>query len=127
MRTNVKAAMAALVTILAGTALQATTTGAAQADGKEWRDCPDSYVCLWDDGNYAGRYRFQPEHDAFVSWIGSAMNDRTTSIWNRTGSRVCFYDHVNYQGELLCLDGGGANPNVGAELNDRISSFQRMF
>lgn len=121
MRTSLKAATAAVVTLLAGTALQVATAGAAQA---EWKDCPDRYVCLWGDSNYAGRYRFQPEHDLFVSNIGSAMNDLTTSIWNRTGRKVCFYNDINYQGQLLCLDAGGSTANVGSAANDRISSFQ---
>ncbi|WP_344174463.1 peptidase inhibitor family I36 protein [Pilimelia columellifera] len=70
MRTSLKAAAAAVVAGAA--AMQVVTTGAAQAERK---DCSDRYVCLWGDSNYAGRCRFQPEHNLFVSNIGSA---RTT-------------------------------------------------
>jgi hypothetical protein len=114
------AAMAALV-LVTGSAVQVATTGAALAN---WQDCPDHYVCLWGDSNYAGRYIFQPDGNLFVSNIGSFMNDLTTSIWNRTGRTICFYNDINYQGQLLCLNGGGSSANVGSGANDQISSFQ---
>src|SRR5690349_20657523 len=121
MRKTLKAVAMAAITLVTGAAVQVAATGAAHAD---YRDCPDRYVCLWGDGNYEGRYRFQPEGNLFVPNIGSAMNDLTTSIWNRTGRTICFYNDINYQGQLLCLNGGGSTPNVGSGANDRISSFQ---
>jgi hypothetical protein len=121
MRKTLRAVATAALILVTGTAVQLTAAGAAHAD---YRDCPDRYLCLWGDGNYTGRYRFQPEGNLFVPNIGSAMNDLTTSIWNRTGRTVCFYDHSNYQGQLLCLNGGGSTANVGSAANDRISSFQ---
>jgi len=121
MRKTIKAAIVAALSLATGAAVQVSATGAALAD---YRDCPDHYVCLWGDGNYAGRYLFQPESNLFVPNIGSFMNDLTTSIWNRTGRTICFYNDINYQGQLLCLNGGGSTPNVGSGANDRISSFQ---
>ncbi|GAA2532401.1 hypothetical protein GCM10010201_34830 [Pilimelia columellifera subsp. columellifera] len=52
------------------------------------------------------------------------QNDLTTSIWNRTGRKVCFYNDTNHQRQLLSLDAGGSTANVGSAANDRISSFQ---
>jgi hypothetical protein len=121
MRTIRKTAAVAALALVASAVVQVAATNAAHA---EWQDCPDHYVCLWGDGNYAGRYLFQPENNLFVSNIGSFMNDLTTSIWNRTGRTVCFYNDINYQSQLFCLNAGGSTPNVGSGANDRISSFQ---
>lgn len=122
MRKALRAASIAALTLVAGAAVQIAAVGPAQAD---YRDCPDHYLCLWGDASYTGRYTFYPESGGlFVSNIGDFMNDLTTSIWNRTSRRVCFYNDINYQGQLGCLDGGGSTANVGDGANDRISSFQ---
>jgi hypothetical protein len=86
-------------------------------------DCPNGYVCVWGDSNYEGRFIFVPgNHRANV---GSFMNDLTTSLWNRTGSRVCFYDDAGYGGPILAIvNPGGSRPNVGPTANDRISSWR---
>ncbi len=108
--------------------ISGTTSGTAGSlSATDYRDCPDHYLCLWGDASYAGRYTFYPEGDGgplFVPNIGNFMNDLTTSIWNRTSRRVCFYRDTNYQGLLLCLDGGGSSANIGSGANDKISSFQ---
>jgi Peptidase inhibitor family I36 len=127
MRKTLRAAAMAALTLITGATVQMAAAGAAQAGPAgpaDYRDCPDRYLCLWGDGNYEGRYLFQPEGNLFVPNIGSFMNDLTTSIWNRTGRTVCFYNHINYQGQLLCIGAGGSTPNVGAGANDKISSFQ---
>lgn len=125
MRKTLKTAALAAATLMTGATLQLAAPGAAQAATTEYRDCPDHYLCLWGDGNYAGRYTFYPEAGGlFVPNIGSRMNDLTTSIWNRTSRRVCFYDNINYQSQLLCLNAGASSANVGAGANDKISSFQ---
>ncbi|GIE91998.1 Peptidase inhibitor family I36 [Actinoplanes regularis] len=121
MRKMIRAAALAALTLIAGAAVQTAATGAAHAD---YRDCPDRYLCLWGDGNYEGRYTFYPEGNLFVRNIGDRMNDLTTSIWNRTGRTVCFYNDINYQGQLFCMGAGGSSANVGSGANDRISSFQ---
>ncbi|WP_165495425.1 peptidase inhibitor family I36 protein [Actinomadura roseirufa] len=54
-----------------------------------------------------------------------AGNDLTSSLWNRTGSRVCFYEHTNYGGSLLAIvNAGDWRGNVGATANDKISSWR---
>jgi hypothetical protein len=122
MRKALRAAAMAALTLTTAATVQMSAAEPARAD---YRDCPDRYLCLWGDGNYAGRYTFYPESGGlFVSNIGAFMNDLTTSIWNRTGRRVCFYNDINYQGQLFCMDGGGSSANVGSGANDRISSFQ---
>lgn len=109
--------------------ISGTTSGApGTASVDDYRDCPDHYLCLWGDASYAGRYIFFPEGDdggpLFVPYIGDFMNDLTTSIWNRTSRRVCFYRDANYQGLLFCMNGGDSSANIGSDANDQISSLQ---
>lgn len=117
--------VSAATTIATATASTATPSGTVSV--QDYRDCPDHYVCLWGDASYAGRYIFVPEGNGsplFRSNIGSFMNDLTTSIWNRTSRRICFYRDTNYQGLLLCMNPGASSPNIGSGANDKISSFQ---
>lgn len=104
-----------------------SATDSGKVSALDYRDCPDHYVCLWGDASYAGRYIFVPEGNGsplFVANIGRFMNDLTTSIWNRTSRRICFYRDINYQGQLLCMNAGGSSANIGRGANDKISSFQ---
>lgn len=39
------------------------------------------------------------------------------------GDRVCFYEHVNFEGRRLCMEPGDRNRSLGA-WNDRISSIR---
>ncbi|RBQ14979.1 hypothetical protein DP939_37980 [Spongiactinospora rosea] len=56
--------------------------------------------------------------------IGSWINGLTSSIWNRTGYTVCFYEHINASGrELIRIGPGGWSNNVGSGANDKISSY----
>lgn len=87
------------------------------------QDCPSGYVCVWGDSNYQGRYLFAPGPER--SSVGGYMNDLTTSLWNRTGSQVCFYQHDNWRGVTLkIIPAGGSSPNVGPSANDAISSWR---
>ncbi|WP_242908356.1 peptidase inhibitor family I36 protein [Actinomadura terrae] len=135
---NIKRTMT--IGALAGACAAATmtTTGIAQASappapagsGKTGtvrvanpNDCPNNYVCVWGDINYEGRFLFVPGTSR--ANVGDFMNDLTSSLWNRTGSRVCFYQDSDYRGSLLAIvDGGGYRANVGATANDRISSWR---
>jgi hypothetical protein len=41
----------------------------------------------------------------------------------RPGDRICFYEHVNYEGSRFCLEPGDRRPSLGS-WNDRISSIR---
>ncbi|MBC3984655.1 peptidase inhibitor family I36 protein [Streptomyces buecherae] len=109
---------------VAATCMAATTVlaGATQASANP-NDCPGGYVCVWGDSNYEGRFLFVPGTSR--SNVGDHMNDLTTALWNRTGSRVCFYDHSNYGGSVLAIvSPGESRGNIGPTANDRISSWR---
>ncbi|GGL68916.1 hypothetical protein GCM10010095_62160 [Streptomyces anthocyanicus] len=87
------------------------------------QQCPSGYVCVWGDSNYEGRYLFAPGTE--LSNIGSYMNDLTTSVWNRTGSRICLYPDADWRGETLGIVlAGGSTPNLGNDANDKITSWR---
>ncbi|MEU5159093.1 peptidase inhibitor family I36 protein [Streptomyces sp. NPDC020875] len=115
-------------TFLAGAVAGALMTAASVVTGGTQavanpNDCPNGYVCVWGDSNYEGRFLFVPGTSR--SNVGNHMNDLTTSLWNRTGSRVCFYDHADYQGSILAIvNPGDWRGNVGPTANDRISSWR---
>ncbi|WP_242895166.1 peptidase inhibitor family I36 protein [Actinomadura litoris] len=94
------------------------TTGIANAD---WRDCPNGSVCVWEHSNYNGRFL---SGGTTVGNVGSAINDKTTSLWNRTGTVVCFFEHTNSGGRAVYVTGpGDSSANVGNSANDKISSW----
>ncbi|WP_432762240.1 peptidase inhibitor family I36 protein [Streptomyces sp. NBC_01241] len=110
--------------VIAGACMAAASvvTGAAPASANP-NDCPKNYVCVWGDSNYEGRFLFVPGTDR--ANVGRAMNDLTTSLWNRTGSRVCFYDNDNYGGSVLAIvSPGESRGNIGRTANDRITSWR---
>ncbi|MFE6777534.1 peptidase inhibitor family I36 protein [Streptomyces sp. NPDC057702] len=103
-------------------ALAMTGATPASATPPDYRDCTGNSVCVWDNSNYDGGFLAGGVN---VPNVGKAMNDRTTSLWNRSGSRICFYQHSNYGGELLANVGPGeSRPNIGSHANDRISSWK---
>ncbi|WP_242908355.1 peptidase inhibitor family I36 protein [Actinomadura terrae] len=86
-------------------------------------DCPNGYVCVWGDINYEGRFLFAPGPER--QNVGDFMNDLTSSVWNRTGSQVCFYQHADWRGGTLLIVGAGDwRANVGRDANDAISSWR---
>jgi hypothetical protein len=141
MRKVLKQTAIATAALLAGITMAMATPGMAQASGPATgirtgiqaspmnsADCPDNYLCLWGDVNYTGRYIFYPNNGGDSLWvpnIGDFMNDLTSSIWNRTPATIFFFEDINYGGHrLLYVAGeGGSSGNVGADSNDRISSF----
>jgi hypothetical protein len=77
-------------------------------------------ICFYADANYGG--------DAFCaaadsSWVGSAWNDRVSSVQVLQGYEVDLYADVNFGGGVLKLTANNANL-TGANFNDAASSFK---
>ena len=98
-----------------------TASAATQAD------CQDGNVCLFEKMGYEGDLFQTTNPTVFDLRDGTNMNDRTTSIWNRTKSYICFYaDPDGPHGTnhmLVKLDPGGSNPYIGKDASDRISAI----
>ncbi len=52
-------------------------------------DCLPNSFCMWDDSSYRGRYIVSPAQN--ISNVGTDMNDRMTSYWNRTDQWITVY------------------------------------
>jgi hypothetical protein len=83
-----------------------------------YSDCGENSLCFWDDSSYGGRFLGVPDADRLL-WtpnIGDFMNDKTTSIWNRTGKTINFYNDVNGGSSLVCqLGPGDSDADLGSD------------
>jgi Beta-1,3-glucanase/Peptidase inhibitor family I36 len=76
-------------------------------------------VCFWEHANYQGASFCA---DASSPWVGSAWNDRVSSLKVRAGQRVEVFDNINFGGATQPFSGDV--PFVGTALNDKMSSFR---
>jgi hypothetical protein len=88
-----------------------TVTGGTTATGP---------VCFFADVNYGGA-SFCASADS--SWIGTAWNDRVSSVKVQAGYQVTLYNDVNFGGASLALSGDEPNL-VNRGFNDLASSYK---
>ena len=79
-----------------------------------------SPVCFYEHINYQGA-SFCATADS--NWVGSAWNDRVSSVKVAAGYKVTLYWDVNYGGKTLVLTGDAANL-VALGFNDQASSYK---
>lgn len=114
---------AARVSVL-GAALVATAglgTVAAAPASAHYSQCPENRFCIWEHSSYEGMFA---SYGGSNSNIGSTMNDRMTSYWNRTDQWVSVYDHSNYGACMLVIPPGGSDPAVSSQFNDKMTSLR---
>jgi hypothetical protein len=126
MRIGVIAGTAALAAgIAAATALSGAGTANADAE-----TCRPGKVCLWenaffnaDNGGFGFFYDNgnSTNNPSVEPWI----DNKATSLWNRTKYAICFYAGQDYSGDKLRVPAGTKTYNLGAAWNDRISSHKR--
>ena len=75
----------------------------------------------FETAGFAGR-RADVREGASVEWVGSAWNDRISSVACASGCRLIGYEHVNYGGARRNFTGAVAN--AGAGWDDRISALR---
>ncbi len=76
-------------------------------------------ICFFADANYGGD-SFCASADS--SWIGTAWNDRVSSVKVQTGYEVDLYADINYGGAVLKLIANNANL-AASGFNDTASSY----
>ena len=76
-------------------------------------------ICFFADANYGGD-SFCASADS--SWIGTAWNDRVSSVTVQSGYEVDLYADVNYGGAVLKLTANNANL-AASSFNDTASSY----
>ncbi|GAB7192065.1 hypothetical protein NUM3379_27740 [Kineococcus sp. NUM-3379] len=106
--------------LIPAAAVVAAVLPAAPASA-HYSQCPPGKMCLWEHTGYEGRFQ---AFDGTSHNIGSHMNDRTTSIWNRTNQRVSVYLDSGFGTCLLSLAPGSSVYNLNSWHNDRITSIR---
>lgn len=115
---RVAAPAVALAAIVGGGLAAAPTASAANTD------CPDFYICIFENSNYTGRWI--GVHQGYDNPnVGDFMNDRTTSIINNTNEQYRLFTDSNYRGSVFVSGYRTQVSNVGPDWNDRITSFRR--
>lgn len=115
-KNSVRKAAAAL---LPAAAVVATVVSAPPA-AAHFNQCPPGKICLWDDTGYEGRFQ---AFDGPTANIGAYMNDRTTSIWNRSNWQVHFHRNADVFSCTWSLPPGGSTWNLPSHVNDRITGI----
>ncbi|MDG9703260.1 peptidase inhibitor family I36 protein [Streptomyces sp. DH37] len=105
----------------AGVLAAVTVVGVPGQASAHYSQCPEGAFCVWEHSGYEGRFAYstgaQPN-------IGSYMNDRMTSYWNRTNEYISVYNHQSYGSCMLVVPPGGSDAVVDPALNDRMTSFR---
>lgn len=121
-----------------------TAAGPGQGSGptdvspQAWTDCPQTYFCVWVDGNYQGpRGQFQGSNASWGMFDQAACrsgtwHDCASSGFNNgtSGMGVVVWDESGQYGLTRCLPKGWRHPyftqvhwdGTSTPINDRISS-----
>ncbi|SEL89473.1 Beta/Gamma crystallin [Roseateles sp. YR242] len=78
-------------------------------------------VCFYENANYLGASFCA---DADSSWVGSAWNDRISSVKIRSGTSLQLFDDINYGGRTITLTADAPNLGNNSSFNDLVSSFR---
>ncbi|MER5199766.1 peptidase inhibitor family I36 protein [Streptomyces sp. NPDC002755] len=101
-------------------ALATLNAGTAQAD---FSQCKAGQFCIWEHSSYQGMFA-SSQYDK--PNVGSAMNDRTTSFWNRTDHLVCLCEHGNFQGVPFACVFPNSSSAAMESFNDRLTGFKHF-
>ncbi|MER6912743.1 peptidase inhibitor family I36 protein [Streptomyces sp. NPDC000594] len=96
-----------------------TVTGAPAA--AHYSQCPAGEFCIWENSSYTGRFAHS-RHP--VPNVGSYMNDKMTSYWNRTDNWVSLYIVEDFQSCFESVPPGGSSAAVNPHYNDHLTSFR---
>jgi hypothetical protein len=98
------------------------------------RFCKKGSFCIFEDVNYGGDAISQVKRKNRPN-VGKFMNDRASSLWNRTNHLICVYQDANYGGHRRAILPGDSHHDLnndyfsqdhsGSPMNDRISSWKR--
>ncbi|XVV07231.1 peptidase inhibitor family I36 protein [Actinosynnema sp. CA-248983] len=128
-----------LLTVLGGVAVAgALSTAPATAQGvvyqgvqqsdastKAWSDCPANRSCIF-AGLQGGRpfaHFANGDGDLGDSSGPRGMNNRTKSVWNRTGQDWCYYDAAGFN-QLIFIVEPGFQGDLLPEHRDRVTSLR---
>lgn len=101
-------------------ALTAPAAAAAPAAETPWRNCEVGEFCVYEhDNGYGGAAYFRSGTNNLGDY---RLNDKVSSVWNRTGRTVCTYLDTNKQGSTWPVGNWKGNTSQ-YNRNDNISSL----
>jgi Peptidase inhibitor family I36 len=129
-RRTSKIIRAALAAAFAGAALTAAAPTAIAAPSEtpppaaaQW-GCSDHEFCLFENNDGLGWVLHMTDDEAIPDLI-SNLNDRGSSVRNRTDSEMCLYEHTNYRGRVLESVPPGSKYNLPQADQDKVSSVKK--
>ncbi len=109
------------LTAAAGLAMSAALTApAAAAAETPWRNCEVGEFCVYEHDNGYGKPAYFRNGTNNLGDYG--LNDKVSSVWNRTGRTVCTYLDTNKQGSTWPVGNWKGNTSQ-YNRNDNISSL----
>jgi hypothetical protein len=86
-------------------------------------ECPDGWVCIWEDSNYEGRMLKFQDRGYWQDLSVYGFNDKTSSWRNRINQDARLSEHAGGAGSLLCMQPNSSSSGVG-QFNDLASSIR---
>jgi hypothetical protein len=112
--------MAAGMAVAAGLTITVLAAPAAPAAELPWRNCEVGEFCVYaDDNGYGDAAYFRSGTNNLGDY---GLNDRVSSVWNRTGKTVCTYLDTYKQGSTWPVGNWKGNTSQYSR-NDNISSL----
>ncbi|MCP3759625.1 peptidase inhibitor family I36 protein [Streptomyces sp. TBY4] len=112
-----------ICTAAAGLVMSAALTAPAAATPAAetpWRNCEVGEFCVYEhDNGYGGAAYFRSGTNNLGDY---RLNDKVSSVWNRTGKTVCTYVDTNKQGSTWPVGNWKGNTSQ-YNRNDNISSL----
>ncbi|MFF2185325.1 peptidase inhibitor family I36 protein [Streptomyces sp. NPDC058155] len=112
--------LAAAALMASGPGAQASASGPATGRTiTAYQDCPVGWFCAWEDrGGWGDMARFQMGSDDLRDF---RLNDKISSVWNRTGNTFCTWLNINRDGATWAV-GNWRGDTVQYNREDNISS-----
>ncbi|HET9163424.1 MAG TPA: peptidase inhibitor family I36 protein [Solirubrobacterales bacterium] len=96
--------------------------GAKVVEPASFNDCPDGWVCLWENKEYSGRMLEFQDRGFWQNLTDYGFNDQTTAWRNRTNDDARLAEDINGGGERICLQPNSSNSQLSG-FNDKASSI----
>lgn len=92
---------------------------------KAWSDCPNGRSCIFAElgGGRPFAHFATGDGDLADSSGPRGMNNRTQSVWNRTGRDWCYYDAGGFN-DLIFIVGPGFQGDLLREHRKRVTSLR---
>ncbi|MFE3598566.1 peptidase inhibitor family I36 protein [Streptomyces sp. NPDC059096] len=116
-----KAALCAALGLAAAALAAMPTAQASPSTAATYDDCPAGWFCAWEHKDGQGKMvRFQ---NGVKKLSDFGMNDKISSVWNRSGQIFCTYLDNDYKGATWAVGTWKGNTSQ-YNRNDNISSLR---